>query len=240
MNENNEAVVIPGPSAPLKTTVTKRGPRDVAFLLAGGSIGFVCLTYAIYNRSEADWKTYPLWITIAGTVAVWAWVTRRWQDVIKMYPRRPWLRFQMAIFAVPQMVALTVAFYYGIVVAIQDAGTFVAGQLASGPNATKAALITMITLASGVGLFWFRLSFRLLYGFSEALVGVLVAGHRITTSLSSVDLYLAILTAGVYLVVRGLDNMHIGWKNPLDPVSRRLVATLSRNRPTAIDGTHVT
>jgi hypothetical protein len=81
------------------------------------------------------------------------------------------------------------------------------------------------TLVFGTLLFAVRLHLRLVYGISEALVGVTVAAHRASVESSTVvptqpTFYLAVLTAGIYLVVRGLDNIHQAIKNPDDPVIR--------------------
>jgi hypothetical protein len=85
-----------------------------------------------------------------------------------------------------------------------------------------------VTATLGGGLFYFRLRLRSIYGFSEAIVGIVVATQRIATESDAVikqpAFYLAILTAGIYLVVRGLDNVHQGLKkDPFDPLAIWLV-----------------
>jgi hypothetical protein len=90
-------------------------------------------------------------------------------------------------------------------------------------------VIAFFTRLVGCLLFWFRLRLRCLYGLTETIVGLAVAGIRITTvssveTLRDPNFYLVVLTAGVYLVVRGLDNMHQGLtKEPIDPIASRLV-----------------
>jgi hypothetical protein len=71
----------------------------------------------------------------------------------------------------------------------------------------------LMTALVGSLFFWFRLRQRFLYGITESLAGVAVAAHRL--SIEPGDsipgdgaFYVAVLTAGVYLVVRGIDNMH--------------------------------
>ena len=73
-----------------------------------------------------------------------------------------------------------------------------------------------------------------MYGLSEVLVGVSVAVERTTATTASgaspldTSFYLAMLTASVYLVVRGLDNIHQGFTNePIDPIAARIVAWLA-------------
>lgn len=63
-------------------------------------------------------------------------------------------------------------------------------------------------------LFFFRLRSRTLYGVTETFVGLLVAEHHAlsisNTATNDPSVFLAILTAGIYLMVRGLDNIHQG------------------------------
>lgn len=80
----------------------------------------------------------------------------------------------------------------------------------------------LLTAAAGALFFVFRLRLRLLYGATEALVGAAIAAQRVGSEPgeglpSETGFYIAILTAGVYLVVRGLDNMHQAMKSD-DPV----------------------
>lgn len=112
--------------------------------------------------------------------------------------------------------------------------TFVAlYDLAASPDVeairTVSALLGATLLVSAC-LFWFRLKCQFLYGCSEACVGVLVALLRIlsdaeTAQVSTPQFLLLLLTAGVYLIVQGFDNMHKGaTKTPADPVWSYLMA----------------
>jgi hypothetical protein len=84
----------------------------------------------------------------------------------------------------------------------------------------KSVIITLTAAATilvGALFFYFRLKQRFLYGATEAVAGVLVAAHRVSIEPgiglpTDSAFYFAFLTAGVYLVVRGLDNMHNGIK----------------------------
>jgi len=83
-------------------------------------------------------------------------------------------------------------------------------------------LLGSAVLAIGGGLFFIRLRLRFLYGITEVVAGVVVALHKVSTEIADIGSVtagwsLAFLTAAVYLVVRGLDNMHQGMtKEPLD------------------------
>jgi hypothetical protein len=87
----------------------------------------------------------------------------------------------------------------------------------------KVTVVIAMTLVSSVALFYFRLKLRFVYGCSEVCFGFIVAVARTTSdaasnSVASPTFLLAMLTASVYLIVRGLDNMHQGAsKAPLDP-----------------------
>jgi hypothetical protein len=77
---------------------------------------------------------------------------------------------------------------------------------------TPTALVTaLITLGAGGLLFYIRSKWRLLYGLTEITVGVIVASYRVIDADAQAylhtEFYIAILTAGVYLVVRGMDNV---------------------------------
>lgn len=70
-----------------------------------------------------------------------------------------------------------------------------------------------VTVLCGAAFFAFRLVQRFLYGVTEAIAGAAIAAHRVSLEPGSAlpsdtGFYVAVLTAGVYLVVRGLDNMY--------------------------------
>lgn len=96
---------------------------------------------------------------------------------------------------------------------------------------TSAVILTsMLTLGVGSILFYFRLRMRAIYGLTEAAIGIVVAGNRAITQIdqfTSSDFYLAILTASVYLIVRGFDNIHQGLtKEPIDKYGTKLFTFL--------------
>ncbi|MEQ6289619.1 hypothetical protein ACFPAG_03220 [Vogesella sp. GCM10023246] len=72
--------------------------------------------------------------------------------------------------------------------------------------------VIIVTIVASF-LFIFRLKFRFWYGLSESLCGIVVAISKSQSSLSGIfntNYLLIILTASVYLIVRGFDNMHQG------------------------------
>ena len=84
-------------------------------------------------------------------------------------------------------------------------------------------------LALGLALFAIRRRYRSTYGAVEVVIGVVVALTQTVDVLNSgraIDghFVLAMLTAGVYLVVRGLDNVDQGLeKTPSDPTARAML-----------------
>lgn len=85
------------------------------------------------------------------------------------------------------------------------------------PRVFAYAVTPTAVLITGYVLFSFRTHARFFYGIAEALVGVFVAMLRIPSAGGDPfawdsTIYLAMLTAGVFLVVRGFDNMQTGLK----------------------------
>lgn len=120
--------------------------------------------------------------------------------------------------AILQIIAVGFA-YYTIGAAVYDFYRYL-GSPESGYFPT--VLVTVVcTLSAGIGLFIFRIKKRLMYGITEIMVGLVVASYRVTTSDTTAylhpEFYLVILTAGVYLVVRGLDNIHQVIKSDAKP-----------------------
>lgn len=86
-----------------------------------------------------------------------------------------------------------------------------------------------VTLLIGSGLFYFRLKARCIYGLTEAMVGLSIAGYKFVEigsaqALRDPNFFVVILTAGVYLVVRGFDNIHQGLtKEPVDKLAMKVL-----------------
>lgn len=89
-------------------------------------------------------------------------------------------------------------------------------QAMQGSAATRSLMVVvtaLFTAAVGGLFFIFRLRQRLIYGATEAVAGIAIAAHRMSIEPTpglptDTGFYFAVLTAGIYLVVRGLDNMH--------------------------------
>lgn len=82
----------------------------------------------------------------------------------------------------------------------------------------KTGGIAIFTLLLGLLFFWFRVNYRFYYGLSEILCGMVIASYKgfplLVGSMNvNPDFLFAMLTAGVYLVVRGCDNVQQSMKN---------------------------
>lgn len=83
----------------------------------------------------------------------------------------------------------------------------------------------LTVLAVGAIFFVFRYKYRFIYGAIEAIVGAAVGCQYLDTLISNQlgrssleSSIVATLTGGIYLVVRGFDNMHNGMKS--DPLGK--------------------
>lgn len=85
-------------------------------------------------------------------------------------------------------------------------------------------IVCILVLTAGILLWWFRLTARFWYGLVEVGIGLCVAFFQIRSISPGVAILdrrvlLALLTAAVYLVVRGIDNMHQGAiSEKVDPI----------------------
>lgn len=88
----------------------------------------------------------------------------------------------------------------------------------------------LLVLAGGALLYTFRCKFRSLYGLTEILAGVVIGTLRYTTGSPhhNADWAFGILTAGIYIAVRGLDNFFTGLSE--DPVALKVQAWIDRAR----------
>lgn len=174
----------------------------------------VCpIVYSATHRSYEELKFYSLLIggtaytLIVGFYVVGAGIKHAFDDEEQFL-----INFTLQAIA---LIPLGGFFYYSLFLVIHDVSIFL--YEVSNPH-LNIILPALITLIFGITLYIVRLKQRLFYGLSEVLVGVVVAvsqarNKTMETGLENPQLYLAILTAGVYLVVRGLDNMNEGIKN---------------------------
>lgn len=127
-------------------------------------------------------------------------------------------------------------FYYGLIVAAKDVFRWSDPRLTT--PLSRAIFFGIAALLVGGGLFFFRSFARSVYGLHEAAVGVAIASYnayRATGQPSTWDsgVYIALISAGAYLVVRGFDNIQQGIvKEPYDPFARDFFRASLDAKPT--------
>lgn len=173
------------------------------------------VVYAIFARSLEGWSYYVPRITTVAFVLLAA-LALLGVLVSEAYKELRPSDGLFVLLMIGLLSALLGALCYSLSVAAIDLYHFILPR--------SPIVVGLATLGMGCGLFLFRLKARAVYGLTEAVVGVAVAVHRAPpgdiTSLSlDSAFFLAILTASVYLVVRGFDNVHQGVsKDPKDAV----------------------
>lgn len=199
--EENEKQSDPKPFFTMRTT---RGG-----LLAALTV-FVIVLYGLLNRTPSEFLRYGGLMAGGFFLAVLGGGTFAWLRSARVRPTRDQvgqlfaLAFVLAVFG-----GLT---YFGLFAGIVDLLRWLLARNFASAQA-GALLVAAIAGAAGVALFVMRLRLRLLYGFSEVGVGLAVAAWRGYSESaagvpSSPEFYVAILTASIYLIVRGLDNVH--------------------------------
>jgi hypothetical protein len=192
----------------------------------------ICLTsipYTILNRTFDDFIRYSAYISGASLTLI--------LGIIFFFSLKGSKQSKFEIFFSIGSVALATLFagpiYYSIIAAFKDLYLWI--QSPSVSREWAIILAVVLTIILGFSLFFFRLKFRSIYGFTEALVGLGVAVQKVSSEnsleITNSSFYLAILTASVYLFVRGLDNIHQGLtKEPFDPYGQKLYAYFNRKK----------
>lgn len=188
------------------------------------------LLHAVLARPFWDYLRNSLyvWIALMMMLIQGESESRRTRQNYVQPIRTGWENFRSWVGALLALAPVAVVIYSMFVTAADSLGWLIASTFV---NRQTISLTASITLCAGIVLFYFRLHMRCIYGATEAIAGVAVAVQRVTIEPTSPAqapaFYLAILTAGVYLVVRGLDNVHQGWtKEPHDRVAKWVVNKL--------------
>jgi hypothetical protein len=190
----------------------------------------LAISYAIYARKQHDFLLYGGAIAGFLDLIMILWLPLQAYRIAIETGRpvyRPPLKnlfiYAFCVFAVSILLGLI---YYSLAVLFIDAWSNIRNWealLSQRPFAIALGALTVFTV--GLVFFWFRLRARFIYGISEILAGVAFAvyrlAHEVVTALpSDKTFYFALLTASVYLIVRGLDNMHHAWKDQKDPIAK--------------------
>jgi hypothetical protein len=181
-------------------------------------------------RTPDDFVAYPMvgagWLYVIIAMFLNSSRKRPASHTHQLVAQR-WFLYLVAAPAISVVVALS---YYGVGVALKD--FYLWAIRPANRLHTALFVLGIAAIAVGVVLFMFRLRLRFAYGLTESVVGVVVAVSKLSEDLSakaafSANTYIVVLTAGVYLMVRGFDNMHTGLtKDPVDPFIKWLRAWL--------------
>ncbi len=226
---------------PATTPVSENTPKNKR---SAGRLIFTvlliyCIGHTLYTRKFSDVLDFA--IIYPGIIGVFIFlIVSAYRHLVGK------VKFELVdflaglIFAMPIMtLAISIGLY----------SSFIAGKdllfwsLDPTTLSWRAAVAAAMVLAIGGSLFLFRLRFRCLYGMSEAAAGVAVALQRVmsarsTSDILSADVLFILLTASIYLIVRGFDNIHQGLsKDPIDPIATRFVAWL-REKPQRVPRVH--
>ena len=202
----------------------KNKPLSNTVLYIGIGI-FICgFIYAIFNRTSQDFMKYSFYIS--GVTAI-IFLSIRIFYFFKKGISKPTKGDLFMLISVLIALVLIGPTYYAVGVAIKDLYFWI-----QSPKITKEwsiPIVLGITVSVGFFLFYFRLRARSIYGLTEAIVGLAIAMQKTSIEnseeLTKSSFYLAILTASIYLFVRGLDNIHQGMtKEPYDYYARKIYA----------------
>jgi|GEM_PF-6213931 len=210
--------------------LSKKQPLAVKIIGGAALIGVSLLSvvHGILTRTLSEYSIVIIWVLsvssfLALIMGITSWFRTKSIELVKF------------IFVVLGILVFSLTIispvFYSIGVSILDLLRWVSSPRI--PTKETVPFTIFFTLFIGIILFYFRLYLRSLYGISEILVGLTVAGTRVIAESQAVIIepkfYLTLLTAGIYLVVRGLDNLHQGFtKPPLDAFALKLFRAIDR------------
>jgi hypothetical protein len=166
-----------------------------------------------YHRTVADFIEYSTQIAVIQGFFVYYRIFLWWR--IAARPKFRLKLLLLMIVVLPFGLILLSILYYALWAGLKESYFQIESLIPSKIFATGFTVIAVILV--GYLLFQFRMAARFCYGLTEAVVGVIVAVSRIPFQIRDpaswdTGTYLAMLTAGVYLLVRGFDNMYVGLK----------------------------
>jgi hypothetical protein len=214
-----------------------RAQKNTAYLV--GWLTLIAAIYTFYRHHNIDRVLADLLpITIAVTVIVGGWVIYTDVDENTRWPRSVRARVKGTLLVIAVFVPVLSIGFYVLKVLFTDLfdwTRFFLIEQAFG-LAQLRVILALIALIAGTVLYAFRSQFRACYGITEIVVGVLVALTKASDKSTGVDnlqgvqvsstFAVAILTASVYLIVRGLDSLAEGSKPGNDPIIAAVVLRL--------------
>ena len=182
------------------------------------------IIYTLSNRPLTYFLQYSLYVALSATIPALLFIIFFWIKNGTAKPLKKDIKMILLFFLI--VIPFIGLSYYSFGVLIKDTYLWIRSPSIS---KTGAVIVVIVgTLFIALILFYFRLKYRSLYGMSEAFVGLAVACNRVLSEYEqetfSPTFYFAILTAAIYLVVRGFDNIHQGInKEPIDPIVSKFI-----------------
>lgn len=195
----------------------RKNPPVVASLI------LVAVLYAIFHRTTQQFFDESLPIASFLTFISYGFFISRWSLF-----GRPKFNVHIPLLPIvylPILIACTTVIYWGFCIALHDSYAWL--QSSSPPRGFFVAIVAILVIVIGYALFLFRLHARFFFGLTEATTGLIIALRNIPANadpvLWSSEIFLVILTAGIFLVVRGFDNMHTGLRSePRDAILKEI------------------
>ncbi len=178
--------------------------------IVGSALLLTSYIYTFNNRKPIEWFGFGLFIGFFVFIILLCFYV---YDLFKNGFKKPTFKTIIVGVLFPITCLTAGMSYYSIGVSLKDSFLW----LVSVSHTIQGTIIYIILLCLilGISLFYFRLKRRVTFGFIETLTGLLIAGYKAYSDfdkgMQNTDFYLAILTASIFLVVRGADNMHQGW-----------------------------
>ena len=191
----------------------RRNPPIVVPLTLGAVL------YSVFHRTTQEFLAESAPIAAFLVFIAYSFFIMRWSLF-----GRPKFNIHLVLLPIlylPILSVLVTVIYWGIWIALHD--SYVWFQHQSPPRGFFLTVIGILVVLIGYNLFLFRLHARFIFGLTEAIAGLVIALRNVPADadpvLWSSEIFLVILTAGIFLVVRGFDNMHTGVRSePRDAV----------------------
>lgn len=178
-----------------------------------------CLTYAIVIRG---WHFFKLPIILSAIFSTLSFVISITSGTKNNFSRKL-LPGAKAALGTAAFAVVVMSIILGTTFSLERLWDYASSNITSSYKTSM--LAGAATFIFGLLFFLIRTIWRVTYGISEIIAGVCIASYRAFGTKEwlisvNMDLYLVVLTAGVYLVVRGLDNVSQGIKQSNDPMVR--------------------
>ncbi|HEY9209792.1 MAG TPA: hypothetical protein VIO56_00140 [Methylotenera sp.] len=172
----------------------------------------VAVLYTIFHRTpnELFEESFPIAVFLA--IISYGFFVMKWS--IFGQPKFNIHLLLLPLLYLPLAIMILTVVYYGIWGALQDGYVWI--KHLSPPRGLFVAFIGVMVVGLGYALFLFRLHVRFFFGLTEAVTGLFIALQNVPENADPVlwnsQIFIVILTAGIFLIVRGFDNMYTGLK----------------------------